>query len=319
MKTVFSGIQPTGALHIGNYLGAIKNWKKIIEIEKDNKFFFSIVDSHAITVHQKPEELRQNILSTFATYLACGIEGENVVVFQQGAVKQHTELAWVLSCNTPIGWLDRMTQYKDKTSENKERACLGLYAYPVLMAADILLYQTDIVPVGEDQRQHIELARDIAIRFNEKYGNIFKIPEAQIQKEGKRVMSLKDGTKKMSKSDDSDFSRINILDSEEVIVGKIKKATGGGVGSPEMKNLLEIYTAFSGKVYDENFAVEKTGLFKQELAHEILGKLVPIQTKYHNLMEDRAGLKKILQECNQKAEIVACENMRFVLDAIGVI
>jgi tryptophanyl-tRNA synthetase len=175
MKTVFSGIQPTGVLHIGNYLGAIKNWKRIIK-NSNHRFFFSIVDLHAITVYQKPEELRESILSTFALYLACGISGKNVVVFQQSAVKQHAELAWVLSCNTPLGWLDRMTQYKDKTAENKERACLGLYSYPILMAADILLYQTDIVPVGEDQKQHIELTRDIAIRFNEKYGNVFQVP-----------------------------------------------------------------------------------------------------------------------------------------------
>lgn len=319
MKTVFSGIQPTGTLHIGNYLGAIKNWKNIIENEQDNKFFFSIVDLHAITVHQKPQELRESILATFAMYLACGIEGKNVVVFQQGAVKQHAELAWVLSCNTPIGWLDRMTQYKDKTAENKERACLGLYAYPVLMAADILLYQTDIVPVGEDQKQHIELTRDIAIRFNEKYSNIFKIPEAQIQKECKRVMSLKDGTKKMSKSDESDLSRINMLDDELTIISKIKKAKGGDLNSPEMQNLLGLYYVFAGEKYDENLAVEKTGVFKEKLAEKIIADLLPIQKKYYKLMEDVVGLQKILTENNKNAEAVANANMKKVFTEIGVI
>ena len=318
MKTVFSGIQPTGVLHIGNYLGAIKNWKRIIK-NSNHRFFFSIVDLHAITVYQKPEELRESILSTFALYLACGIAGKNVVVFQQSAVKQHAELAWVLSCNTPLGWLDRMIQYKDKTAEHKERACLGLYSYPILMAADILLYQTDIVPVGEDQKQHIELTRDIAIRFNEKYGNVFNVPAAEIQSETKRIMSLKDGTKKMSKSDDSDLSRINILDDEATIVNKIKKAKGGDIHSPEMRNLLGLYYAFTGKNYDVNLAMEKTGVFKQELANAITKELLPIQTKYYKLMEDRQSLERKLKSYNKKAQLVADENIRNIFAKIGIL
>ena len=226
MKTVFSGIQPTGSIHLGNYLGAIKNWKNIIDADKSSQFFFSIVDLHAITIHQNPQELRDAILGTFAMYVACEISGKNITVFQQSMVSQHAKLAWVISCNLQMGFLDRMTQYKEKTDNNKERACLGLYSYPVLMAADILLYNTNIVPVGEDQIQHIELARDIAIKFNSKYGKVFTVPEYILTK-AKRVMSLKDGTKKMSKSDDSDLSRINLLDTPETIIKKIQKAKSG--------------------------------------------------------------------------------------------
>lgn len=317
LQTVFSGIQPTGALHIGNYLGAVKNWKNLI-IQEHSSFFFSIVDLHAITVFQNPEALRANILSTFALYLACGIEGPNITVFQQSAVKEHAELAWILSCNTPIGWLDRMTQYKDKTAKNKERACLGLYSYPVLMAADILLYKTNIVPVGDDQKQHVELTRDIAIRFNQTYGDVLVIPEVKIQKETKRIMSLRDGTKKMSKSDESDFSRINMLDNPDTVMQKIKKAKTGDLSSPEIKNLLGIYYAFIGQDYDPGALEKNTSAFKNDVADAIIAELQPIQKKYDILMEDKHSLQKKLNGYNQKAELAAKTNMTEIRRLIGL-
>lgn len=316
---IFSGIQPTGVLHIGNYLGAIKNWRKLILENPSDNFIFSIVDLHAITLFQKPQELRQSILETFAMYIACGIEGSNVNVFQQSSVKEHSELAWILSCNVQIGHLDRMTQYKEKTAHHKERACVGLYSYPILMAADILLYNTDIVPVGNDQLQHIELTRDIAQAFNAKYGKIFTIPKAKLTENSfvQRVMSLRDGTKKMSKSDDSDLSRINLLDSPELIVQKIKKAKTGEVDSPEVKNLFGIYEAITGK--KPNFdIVNNSASFKNDLAQAIIAELTPIQEKFHNLIKNKDFLLTQMKQNGQELSQMASQNLQKVQHAIGL-
>jgi tryptophanyl-tRNA synthetase len=313
MNTIFSGIQPTGNLHLGNYLGAIKNWKEIIAKSSNSRFFFSIVDLHAITVHQKPVALQESILSTFATYLACGIEGENITVFQQSMVSHHTELAWILACNLQIGYLDRMTQYKEKTTAHKERACLGLYSYPVLMAADILLYNTNLVPVGEDQIQHIELTRDIANKFNIKYGkDILTMPQFILTK-AKRIMSLKDGTKKMSKSDESDLSRINLLDDTDTITHKIKKAK---TGTEEIKNLSNIFESITGHLppsIESNMAS-----FKQNLTEAIITELKPIQTKYKELMNNKHELNILLNKGANSARNIAEQNLKEIYKSIGL-
>ena len=317
MKVVFSGIQPTGKLHLGNYLGAIKPWKKMVEEEKGTKFFFSIVDMHAITIFQNPFELKSSVLEMLAIYIASGIKlQENVILFQQSSVKEHAELGWIISCNTPLGWLDRMTQYKDKTKKNKARECLGLYAYPCLMASDILLYKTNEVPVGEDQKQHLELTRDIAIRMNALYKEeLFVIPEIKISS-AKRIMSLKDGTTKMSKSDKSDTSRINITDSADEIVKKIKKATTGDLSSPEIKNLQLIYKEFAGEEY--KFEAEYSfSHFKNELAERIVEEISPITKEFNSLMNDRAELLKILANQGEKASNVASANMNNIKSKIG--
>ncbi len=315
----FSGIQPTGVLHIGNYLGAIKNWRKLILEKSSDTFIFSIVDLHAITLFQEPQMLRKSILETFATYLACGIEGQNVHVFQQSFVKEHAELAWILSCNVQIGHLDRMTQYKEKTANHKERACVGLYSYPILMAADILLYNTDIVPVGNDQIQHIELARDIAKAFNAKYGEIFTIPKAKLTETSavQRVMSLRDGTKKMSKSDDSDHSRINLLDSAELITQKIKKAKTGEVDSPEVKNLFGIYEACTGEKPNHDIA-SNSSAFKSDLANAIIAELSPIQAKFHDLMKNQDYLLTELNKNGDGVSHIASQNLQKIYKTIGL-
>lgn len=318
MTIVFSGIQPTGNLHLGNYLGAIKNWQKSILTNPGYNYLFSIVDLHAITIHQDPASLRNSILSTYAMYIACGIEGKNITVFQQSAVSEHAELAWILSCNLQLGYLDRMTQYKEKTVSHKERACLGLYSYPVLMAADILLYSTQIVPVGEDQTQHIELTRDVAIKFNKKYGkDIFTIPK-YILTEAKRVMSLKDGTKKMSKSDESDFSRINLLDDAETIVNKIKKAKTGDIDSSEVKNLIGIYSAISG-VIPTDAEMQSMAKFKENLAEVIITELKPVQEKYHALIKDSSELQRMLKNGGNAAKEIASKNLARVYEEVGLL
>ncbi len=315
MQTVFSGIQPTGNLHLGNYLGAIKNWKNIISSSPNSQFFFSIVDLHAITVYQNSQELRRAILQTFATYLACGIDGKNITVFQQSMVSQHAELAWVLSCHIQMGFLERMTQYKEKIHSHKEKECLGLCSYPVLMAADILLYRANIVPVGEDQVQHVELTRDIAKKFNAKYGKeILTLPQAKLSP-SKRVMSLKDGMKKMSKSDESGLSRINLLDDADVVQKKIKKAKTGNINSPEIKNLLEIYNAVGGNV---EFNPENMEQFKINLTDAIIAEIQPIQKRYTELMQSDGDLSKTLASNAENAHTVAQKNLTEIYKEIGI-
>jgi tryptophanyl-tRNA synthetase len=318
MSVIFSGIQPTGSLHLGNYLGAIKPWKDYIKSSPENKFIFSIVDMHAITVFQEKGVLTNSILQTFATYLACGINpSNNVHIFLQSKVKEHTELAWILACHTPLGWLDRMTQYKDKTKENKERECLGLYAYPCLMAADILLYDTNFVPVGADQSQHIELARDIALRINRLYEEqVFLIPEIKLSP-FKRVMSLKDGSKKMSKSDTSPHSRLNLTDTADEISFKISKATTGSHDSLEALNLLTIYKEISGKDYLYDGEIRFSD-FKKELIEYLVGEITPISSKINELMKDLEALNKMLLECTKPISFLAEEKMKRIKPILGL-
>lgn len=320
MEVIFSGIQPTGSLHLGNYLGAIKPWNKMIKKSPNSQFLFSIVDMHAITVFQHPEDLKHSILQTFATYLACGVnplENKNVKIFKQSDVKEHTELAWILFCNTPLGWLDRMTQYKDKTKDNKERECLGLYSYPCLMAADILLYNTSVVPVGEDQKQHLELTRDIAARMNNLYKTeLFKMPEISIS-DFKRVMSLKDGSKKMSKSESSDFSRINLTDGIDSISQKISKATTGTLESLEVKNLLKIYKEFAGFEYTYEGEI-KFAHFKKELADLIIAELLPITQQVKIYMDDKPYIESLILKFGEEVSQIASSNMQRIKKIIGV-
>lgn len=321
MKRVFSGVQPTGNLHLGNYLGAIKNW---VEIQYRYDSIFCIVDLHAITVPQDPTALRANIREVAATYMACGIDPNKSIIFNQSRISGHSELAWLLGCNTPIGWLNRMTQFKEKAGKDKENASLGLYSYPVLMAADILLYQTEIVPVGDDQKQHLELARDIAGAFNRHYEqNFFNIPEPLMMGEATRVMSLRDGKAKMSKSDLSDYSRINLTDDADLISKKIKKATSDMVegvfydpeNRPEASNLLDIYAEFGGD--KEDFREKGFAEFKKSLAELLVEKITPIGKKIAELNQDITAIDHILHDGAEKAGAIAEKNLQDVKNIIG--
>lgn len=337
-KRIFSGIQPTGNLHLGNYLGAIKQW---VNLQNDYESIFCIVDLHAITVPQNPEQLRQNSLNLLATYIASGIDVSANTIFVQSAVKEHAELAWILSCNTPLGWLNRMTQFKEKAGKAKDKACLGLYSYPVLMAADILLYDADVVPVGDDQKQHLELTREIAFSINHKYGKgheeernkasnrIFTIPEPLIMGNCARVMSLRDGTSKMSKSDTSDMSRINLSDSKDDIVKKFKKAKTDAIEGlsydreqrPEISNLLDIFAELSSSSIAD-IITEYNGKgfasFKNDLAELAVTKLSPITEEYNRLITDRTYLQKIAAKGAEKARTIAEAKLTKVKEIIGL-
>lgn len=327
MSIVFSGVQPTGNLHLGNYLGAIKQW---IKLQNEYQSIFCIVDLHAITIHQNPEELRNNVLELTAAYIACGIDPKKAIIYPQSAVRQHSELAWILCCNTPYGWLNRMTQFKEKAGKNTEKVSLGLYNYPVLMAADILLYNASHVPVGDDQKQHLELTRDIAIRFNETYNtNHFIIPEPLILGDATRVMSLRDGTKKMSKSAESDNSRINLSDDAELIAKKFRKAKSDmeeGINydiekRPQASNLLTIYAALSEvtlKQAEAKFANSGFAEFKKELADIAVAKLSPINQRFNELKQDKTYLKEVLQEGQEKAGEIAEKNIKNIKEIIGL-
>ena len=327
-KRVLSGVQPTGNLHIGNYLGAIRNW---VEIQPNYDNFFCVVDLHAITVPHNRDTLAHDTYTMAALYLACGIDLNYSTIFVQSHVTAHTELTWLLNCVTPLNWLERMIQFKEKAVKQGENVSVGLLDYPVLMAADILLYDADQVPVGEDQKQHLELTRDIAIRVNDKFGSednpIFKVPEPMIRKEGARVMSLSDGTKKMSKSDPSELSRINLLDSPEEIKKKIKKCKTDPImglsfadDRPECNNLLGLYAIFSNQT-KEAVAVECAqmgwGKFKPLLTDSIISALEPIQSKYNEIMKDKSYLDSVLREGKEKAETVANKTLKRVKDGLG--
>lgn len=319
MKHVFSGIQPTGHLHLGNYLGAIRNW---ITMQDDYKPIFCVVDLHAMTNYDLTTgSLSDSVLHTTASYIASGIDVQKSIIFQQSDISEHSELFWLLACHTPMGWLNRMTQFKDKAGKNKEKANLGLYAYPVLMAADILLYNTDIVPAGEDQKQHIELARDIAISINNRYEQeVFTVPEPQIATTAARIMSLRDGTKKMSKSDNSDMSRINLSDDDDMIAQKIRKAKTDmeeGISldpqnRPEITNLINIFSAITGQtpqnIVDKyhNYA---TSNFKNELCDALIAHLAPIRTKINELINNPDEVNKILQNGKNNAKMIAQDTM----------
>jgi len=330
-KKIFSGVQPTGNLHLGNYVGAIKNF---VELNNDdaNECVFCVVDLHAITVKQDPKELRDNIRKTVATFVACGIDPKKSIIFNQSTVAAHSEAAWLLSCVARMGWLNRMTQFKEKAGKDKEKASLGLYSYPVLMAADILLYDTSHVPVGEDQKQHLELCRDIAQKFNNDYGadNFLKIPEPLIQKEFSRIMSLKDGTKKMSKSEPSDLSRINLTDDKDIIINKIKKAktdplplpssTNELNERPEAKNLLGIYSSLTNSTLDKSineFDGKNFSEFKEKLSQVLVEKINPICLEIKKLTNDKGFLDKILLEGHQKANNISSDKVKKMHEIIG--
>ena len=330
-KLVFSGVQPTGNLHLGNYLGALKNFALL---QKEAQCIYCVVDLHAITVFQKPSELSNNVLETTASFLAAGLDPNKSTIFNQSAVPGHSELAWIFNCVSKIGWLNRMTQFKDKAGPDKEKASVGLYIYPNLMAADILLYKATHVPVGADQKQHLELSRDIAQKFNNDFEceNFFPLPEPLIPKNTARVMSLRDGTKKMSKSEESDYSRINLKDDADEIKKKIKKAKSDSdpipnnlkllEKKPEALNLLTIYSEFS-KIKLENILDEMAGkqysFLKTKLAEILIEEITPIGKEIQKLLDDKAHLKGILNKGSEKANIIAEENLKKVRDIVGLI
>ena len=330
-KKIFSGVQPTGNLHLGNYLGAIKNF---VELNNDsaNECIFCVVDLHAITVKQDPKELKKNIRETVATFIASGIDAKKSIIFNQSGVAAHSEGAWILSCVARMGWLNRMTQFKEKAGKDKEKASIGLYSYPVLMAADILLYDATHVPVGEDQKQHLELCRDIAQKFNNDFGveDFLKVPEPLIQKEFSRIMSLKDGSKKMSKSELSDLSRINLTDDKDQIINKIKKAKTDTLPMPkdikelegrlEAQNLLGIFASLSNSTLEtsiEKFAGKNFSDFKQELSELLVNKIIPISDEIKKLLQDQSYLDSILLDGVEKANKIASKKIKNIKETVG--
>ena len=330
-KKIFSGVQPTGNLHLGNYLGAIKNFVKLNDDTK-NKCIFCVVDLHAITVNQDPKKLKDNIRETVATFIASGIDPKKNIIFNQSNVSAHSEVAWILSCSARMGWLNRMTQFKEKAGKDKEKASIGLYSYPVLMAADILLYDTTHVPVGDDQKQHLELCRDIAQKFNNDFNvnDFFKLPEPLIQKEFSRIMSLKDGLKKMSKSEISDLSRINLTDEKDLIINKIKKAKTDSLPlpenvedldkRPEAKNLVGIYSSLSGQTIEKSlnqFTGKNFSQFKEDLSQVVVDKISPISSEIKKLLNEKTYLNKILSEGCKKADDIASKKLKKIHEIVG--
>ena len=330
-KLVFSGVQPTGNLHLGNYLGALKNF---VALQKDMECIYCVVDLHAITVFQKPQSLHDNVLETTASFLASGLNPNKSIIFNQSSVSGHAELAWILNCVSRIGWMNRMTQFKDKAGSDKEKASVGLYIYPNLMAADILLYKATHVPVGADQKQHLELSRDIAQKFNNDYNckNFFPLPEPLISKNIPRVMSLRDGTKKMSKSEESDYSRINLKDSPDEITKKIKKAKSDSEvipdnlksleNKPESLNLINIFAEIS-KNSLENVLNEMSGkeysFLKTKLTDLIISEIGPVGHEINKLLKDKLYLEKVLKKGKEKANIIAEENIKNIREKVGLI
>ena len=325
-KIIFSGAQPSGKMTLGNYLGAIQNWTKL---QDEYDCFYSVVDLHAITVPQEAKNLRANTMQLLAQYLACGLDPEKNTIFIQSHVSAHTELMWILSTMTYMGELSRMTQFKDKSQKNEANLNAGLFTYPVLMAADILLYQTDLVPVGEDQKQHLELARDLANRFNNRYSPTFKVPEPYIQKAGARVMSLQEPTKKMSKSDENENAYILLIDDEDTIRRKIKRSVTDSVGivqysdeQPGIKNLLNIYSKLSDKSIDEIVTMYEGkgyGDFKADVAEVIVEALRPIRERYEEILKDKEYLESVYAKGAQRAEAQARKTLRKVYKKVGLI
>jgi len=330
-KLVFSGVQPTGNLHLGNYLGALKNF---VSLQKEMQCIYCVVDLHAITVFQKPSELHDNVLETTAGFLATGLNPDKSIIFNQSSVSGHSELAWILNCVSRIGWLNRMTQFKDKAGSDKEKASVGLYIYPNLMAADILLYKATHVPVGADQKQHLELSRDIAQKFNKDFHceNFFPLPEPLISRNISRVMSLRDGTKKMSKSEESDYSRINLKDSSDEINLKIKKAKSdsepipGDIklleNKPEALNLLNIYSEISKSNIEKvvsDMAGKEYSFLKKKLAEILINEVTPVGKEIKKLLKDKSYLKDILKKGSDKANLIAEENLKNIREKVGLI
>ena len=330
-KLVFSGVQPTGNLHLGNYLGALKNF---VSLQKEMECIYCVVDLHAITVFQDPKHLHDNVLETTASFLATGLDPDKSIIFNQSSVSGHAELAWILNCVSRIGWLNRMTQFKDKAGSDKEKASVGLYIYPNLMAADILLYRATHVPVGADQKQHLELSRDIALKFNKDFNcpEFFPLPEPLIPKNISRVMSLRDGTKKMSKSEESDYSRINLKDSADEIKKKIKKAKSDSAPipdnlnslekKPEAFNLLNIYSELSNTNLDKlinEMSGKEYSVVKNDLADLLISQICPVGKEIEKLMEDETYLLKILKNGAEKAQLKAEENLKKIREKVGLI
>ena len=330
-KKIFSGVQPTGNLHLGNYLGAIKNF---VELSKDNKnqCIFCVVDLHSITTKQDPKKLRDNINETVASFIASGIDPKKNIIFNQSRVPAHSEAAWILSCVARMGWLNRMTQFKEKAGKDKEKASVGLYSYPILMAADILLYDATHVPVGDDQKQHLELSRDIAQKFNNEFEveNFFKIPDPLIQKEFSRIMSLKDGLRKMSKSDPSDASRINLTDNKDQIINKIKKAKTDTFPMPkdikelntrpEARNLISIYSSLTNTKIEQNIEIlsgKNFSEFKESLSQVLVDKIEPITKEIKKLLNDRSYIEQILDEGSKKANEIASKKIKEIHKIVG--
>jgi len=330
-KKIFSGVQPTGNLHLGNYLGAIKNFVDLNN-EVENECIFCVVDLHAITVKQNPKELRNNILETVATFIASGIDPQKSIIFNQSKVPAHAEGAWILSCIARMGWLNRMTQFKEKAGKDREKASVGLYSYPVLMAADILLYDATHVPVGDDQKQHLELCRDIAQKFNNDFEkeNFLQVPEPLIQKHFSRIMSLKDGSKKMSKSEISEFSRINLTDDKDQIINKIKKAKTDPLPMPktvselderlEAKNLIGIYASLTNSNIEksvESFIGKNFSEFKEKLSEVLVDTIEPISLEIKKLLNDQTYLNNILQVGAEKANSIASKKIQNIKEIVG--
>lgn len=325
-KVIFSGIQPSGKLTLGNYIGAVSNWLKL---QDEYNCFYCVVDMHAMTQYQVPKDLRRQTLEALAVYLACGLDPEKNTLFIQSHVPAHAEAAWLMSCMTYFGELSRMTQFKDKSSRQNENINAGLFTYPVLMACDILLYQANLVPVGSDQKQHVEITRDIAERFNNRYSPTFEVPEVYIPKVGARVMSLQEPLKKMSKSDENENACIFLLDSPEVIRRKFKRAVTDSVGivqiaddQPGIKNLISIYSVLSGLSENEvvdKFKGEGYGVFKDAVADVVINTLKPVQERFCELMNDKAYLEKVYKEGAEKAERVANKTLRKMYKKVGFV
>jgi tryptophan--tRNA ligase len=323
---IFSGVQPSGELTIGNYLGAIKNW---VTLQDDYKCYYCIVDQHAITVPQVPKDLRRMSLEVLAKYIASGIDEEKSCIFIQSHVPEHVQLMWVLNSITYMGELSRMTQYKDKSQKKAENLNSSLFTYPVLMAADILLYGTNLVPVGEDQRQHLEIARDLAERFNNKYSDTFAIPEIYISKQSARIMSLQDPTKKMSKSDENKNAYISMVEEDDVINSKIKKAVTDSVGviayndeQLAIKNLINIYSSYSNKTPQEivdMYEGKSYVVFKSDLAQIVIEGIKPIREKYKDLMNNKDHLEKIYKKGAEEARYSARKMMKKVYRKVGFV
>ncbi|MDB5570869.1 MAG: trpS [Hyphomicrobiales bacterium] len=338
-QRVFSGVQPTGNLHLGNYLGAIT---RFVSLQETHECIYCVVDLHAITVPQNPADLARNIREVTAAFIACGVDPERHIVFNQSQVAEHAELAWVFNCVARMGWLNRMTQFKEKAGRDRENASVGLYAYPTLMAADILVYRATHVPVGDDQKQHLELARDIAQKFNNDFSasiaerghgdEFFPLPEPLIQGPATRVMSLRDGSKKMSKSDPSDYSRINLMDSAETIAQKVRKAktdpdalpseVDGLSGRSEADNLVGIYAALSGGGKPDvlrEYGGRNFSEFKNALVELAVQKLGPIGAEMRRLNSDPSYIDQVLRNGSSRARVIAAENMTAVRDILGFV
>ena len=324
-KVLYSGMQATGTLTLGNYLGALKNW---VELTDEYECIYGVMDLHSLTVRQVPAEFRKNARALYALYVAAGLDPEKNCIYYQSHVSGHAELGWILDCFTYMGELNRMTQFKDKAAKHADNINAGLYTYPVLMAADILLYQADVVPVGVDQKQHLEITRDIAERFNNIYGDVFTIPEAYIGKKGAKIMSLQEPGKKMSKSDTNANATILLLDDTDTIIRKFKRAVTDSESEvryaeekPGISNLMDIYSAVTGKTYEEiekEFAGKGYGDFKLAVGETVADHLKPLQERYEQLMKDKAYIESMIKQNDEKAAYYANKTLRKVQKTVGL-